>query len=244
MRPSGKFSLHHCSFRSEENQRTEDKLITLMKKICCQLIHFSHTQERERPVHELSSLSLCSREIPSREMENETIRILLERQKEHIPADFRAEIQKHECQTDSDRRSIQELNGIIESQRGEINRALAGDEQIRRDQLLLHEQLPEQNRDLREGHMKSLDEMEELKRFQGSTFDEVSRRRLIENQDTILELTARIQELQNEFNCLNDSRDFKDAESVRSGLSHVPSQPALLPPFRDPGGMHSRSVEC
>ena len=81
-----------------------------------------------------------------------------------------------------------------------------------------------------------------MKRFQGSTFDEFSRRRLIENQDTILELTARIQELQNEVNCMNDSRDFKDAESVRSGLSHVPSQPALFPPFRDPGGMLSRSV--
>ena len=40
--------------------------------------------------------------------------------------------------------------------------------------------------------------------------------------------------------CLNDSRDFKDAESVRSGLSHVPSQPALLALFRDPSGMLSR----
>ena len=98
------------------------------------------------------------------------------------------------------------------------------------------------NRDLREAHMKSLNEMEELKRFQGSRFDEFSRRRLIEKQDTILELTARIQELQYEVNCLNDSRDFKDAESVRSGPSHVPSQPALFPPFRDPGGMLSRSV--
>ena len=39
---------------------------------------------------------------------------------------------------------------------------------------------------------------------------------------------------------MNDSRDFQDAESVRSGLSHVPSQPALLPPCRDPGGMLSR----
>ena len=48
----------------------------------------------------------------SREMENETIRILLERQKEQILADFRTEIQKHEFQADSDRRSIQELNGI------------------------------------------------------------------------------------------------------------------------------------
>ena len=31
---------------------------------------------------------------------------------------------------------------------------------------------------------------------------------------------------------------FKDAESVRSGLSHVTSQPALIPPHQDPGGMH------
>ena len=37
-------------------------------------------------------------------------------------------------------------------------------------------------------------------------------RRLIEDRGTILELTARIQELLNEINCLNDSRDFEDAE--------------------------------
>ena len=59
--------------------------------------------------------------------------------KEQILADCRVEIHKHEFQADSDRRSIQELNGIIESQRSEINHALAGDEQLRRDQLLLHE---------------------------------------------------------------------------------------------------------
>ena len=52
--------------------------------------------------------------------------------------------------------------------------------------------------------------MEELKRVQESRVDEFSRRRLlIENQDTINELTARFQERQNEVNCLNDSRDFK-----------------------------------
>ena len=63
---------------------------------------------------------------------------------------------------------------------------------------------------------------------------------MVEDRDTVLELTGNIQELQNEVNCMNDSRDFKDAESVRSGLSHVLSQPALLPPYRDPGGMLSR----
>ena len=94
-------------------------------------------------------------------MENETIRILFERQKEQILVDFRAEIHKHEFQADSDRRSIQELSGIIdESQRREIDHTLAGDEPLRRDQQLLHEQLSEQNRNLREAHMKSLSEME------------------------------------------------------------------------------------
>ena len=39
---------------------------------------------------------------------------------------------------------------------------------------------------------------------------------------------------------MNDSTDFQDAESVRIGHSHVTSQTALLPPFRDPGGMLSR----
>ena len=155
---------------------------------------------------------------------------------------MRAEIRKHEFQADYDRRSIQELSGIIESQRREIDHTLACDEQLRRDQQLLHQQLSEQNRDLLETHMKSLNETEELKRFQGSTFDEFSRRRLIEDRDTILELTAKIHEPQNEVNCMNDSRDFKDAESVRSGLSHFPSQPAFFPHFRDPGGMLCRSV--
>ena len=127
---------------------------------------------------------------------------------EQMLADCRAEIQKHEFQADSDGRSIQELNGIIESQRREIDHTLAGDEQLRRDQLLLHEQLSQQNRDLREAQIKSLYEMEELKRVQESRVEESSRRRLIENQDTINELTASIQELQNEVNCLYDSRVF------------------------------------
>ena len=87
--------------------------------------------------------------------------------------------------------------------------------------------------------MKSLNEMEELKRFQGSTFDEFSRKRLIE---AIFELTAKIQEVHTEVKCMNDSRDFKDVESVRSGLSHVHSQPAFFPLFPDPGGMLSRSM--
>ena len=57
--------------------------------------------------------------------------------------------------------------------------------------------------------------MEELKKFQSATFDTITRRRLVEDQDTILELTGKIQELQNKIDCMNASRDFQDAESIR-----------------------------
>ena len=123
----------------------------------------------------------------------------------------------------------------------EIDHTVTGCEQSRRDQLLLQGQPSEQSRYLRETHIKSFHEMEELRKVQELRVDEFSRRRLIGNQETINELTARIQELQNEVNCMNDSRDFQDAESVRSGLSHVPRQPASFPSHRDPGGLLSRN---
>ena len=44
-----------------------------------------------------------------------------------------------------------------------------------------------------------------------------------------MELSGRLQELQNEVNCMGDSKDFQDAESVCSGNSHVTSQPGLFP---------------
>ena len=91
-----------------------------------------------------------------------------------------------------------------------------------RDHQLLQEQLLQQNLELHQAHQKSLTEMEELRKFQSSTFDTVARRRLVEDQDTILEPTGRIQELQNEINCMSHSKEFQDAESIRSGNSTLP----------------------
>ena len=178
-------------------------------------------------------------EIQRQNSGSEQIRTLLDRQREQILADCQAEIRKHEFQADYDRRSIQKLNETIESQKEELHRAQA-EERRRQCHQLLHEQLLKQNWDLREAQEKSLNEMEELKKFQSSTFDTIARRRFVEDQDTILELTAKIQELQNEINCMNDSRDFQDAESVRSGHSHVTSQPVFFPPHPIPCGMLSR----
>ena len=61
-----------------------------------------------RPVNELTYFARFKQQRkPSRD---EQIRIPLERQKEQILADCRAEIQKHEFQAEYDRRSIQKLN--------------------------------------------------------------------------------------------------------------------------------------
>ena len=42
--------------------------------------------------------------------------------------------------------------------------------------------------ELREAHERSLTEIEESRKFQSSTFDTIARRRLVEDQDTFLEL--------------------------------------------------------
>ena len=172
---------------------------------------------------------------------NVQIRTLVDRQKKQILADCQAEIKKHEFHADYDRRSIQKLSATIESQLEESYRDQAQELQ-RRDQQLLHAQLLAQNWELREAQNKSLNEMVELKKFQSSTFDTIARRRLVEDQDTILELTGKMQDLQSESTCMNDSRDFQDAESVRSGNSHVTSEPVSFPPHPIPGGMLSRSI--
>ena len=41
---------------------------------------------------------------------------------------------------------------------------------------------------------------------------------------------------------MKDLRDFQDADQVRSGQSHVTSQPAFFSPFQNPGGMLSCSL--
>ena len=53
----------------------------------------------------------------------------------------------------------------------------------------------------------------------------------------ILGLSGRVQELQNEVNCVNDSKDFQDGESIRSGNSHVTSRPVSFPPHPISEGM-------
>ena len=61
---------------------------------------------------------------------------------------------------------------------------------------ILRQELWRQQLEFREVHQQNLTDMEELRKFQGSTFDTIARRKLIEDQNTILELSDRVQELQ------------------------------------------------
>ena len=57
---------------------------------------------------------------------------------------------------------------------------------------ILQEELWRQQKDFREVHQQSLTEMEEVRKFQSSTFDTLARRKLIEDQNTIMEFIRKI----------------------------------------------------
>ena len=144
-----------------------------------------------------------------RNSSNAQIRTLLEEQRQMIIAEYCEKIGHHELQA-------------------------AHAEEERR---ILREELWRQKLEFREVHQQNLTEMEEIRKFQSSNFEIMARRKLIEDQNTILELSGREQELQNEVNCVNDSKDFQDAESIRSGNSHVTSRPVSFPLHPIPEGM-------
>ena len=121
-----------------------------------------------------------SRKLDERNSSNAQIRTLLEEQRQTIISEYREKVGHHELHA-------------------------ARPEEERR---LLQGQLWRQKSDFREVHQQSLTQMEELRKFQSSTFDTLARRKLIEDQNTFLELSGIVQELQNELNCMDDFKDF------------------------------------
>ena len=181
-------------------------------------VHSHHSQREDLSVS-LSSSSVTDRtgrpvgetavRPPEQSNQEAQIRILLDKQKEQILAECQARINRHEFQAAYDRRSLLKLSEIVESQLKELHCARAEVVQ-QRDQQLLQGQLLQQNLEIRHFHT-------------------IARRRLVEDQDTILEHSGRIQELQNEINCMSDSKEFQDAELILTGNSHVTSQLMLFP---------------
>ena len=175
----------------------------LMERNVDQSVNFGVTRFTE----DIQTVRMVDRsgQLDERNSSNAQIRTLLEEQRQTIIAEHREKVSHHELHA-------------------------AHAEEERR---LLQGQLWRQKLEFREAHQQRLTEMEELRKFQSSTSDTIARRKLIEDQNTVLELSGRIQELHNEVNCMNDSKDFQDAESVRSGNSHVTSRPVSYPTSPD-----------
>ena len=218
---------------------TEYIAITLNEKTC-----LSVCRRRQCPTERGDLLETERGDPLSKETRKHRLGLCSTNKKSRFLPSARQRINRHDFQAAYDRRSLLKLGAIVESQKEELHCARAEEVQ-QRDQQLLQGQLLQQNLELREAHQRSLSEMEELRKFQSSTFDTIARRKLVEDQNTVLELSGRIQELQNEINCMSDSKEFQDAESIRSGNSHVTSRPVSFPPHPIPGGMLSRFfLEC
>ena len=180
-------------------RHTEDKPITAIQKACqsvsrrCLLcsIEQGNLWEKEMSISQLVLVSRETRTVLTgnflktpklrkwsidqvkpveRNSSDAQIRTLLDEQKQMIIAEYCQRIGHHELQAQA-----------------------AHAEEERR---ILREELWRQQMDFREDHQQSLTEMEELRKFQSSTFDTRARRKLIEDQNTILELSGRVQELQ------------------------------------------------
>ena len=109
-----------------------------------------------------------SGKLEERDSSHAQIRTLLEEQRQMIIAEDCEKIGHHELQA-------------------------AHSEEERR---ILREELWRQQMEFRVVHQQSLKEMKELRKFQSSTFDTLARRKLIEDQNTIMELSGRVQGLQ------------------------------------------------
>ena len=116
-----------------------------------------------------------SGKLEKRNSSNAQITSLLDEQREMIIAEYCEKIGQHELQA----------------------------AHVEEERRILREELWRQQKDFREVHQQSFTEMEELRKFQSSTFNAFVRRKVIEDQNTILELSGRVQEPQNEVNCLN-----------------------------------------
>ena len=69
--------------------------------------------------------------------------------------------------------------------------------QAEQNRRILQEELLRQQQDFREVHQQDLMKMKELQKFQNSTFDEFTKQKFIEDQKIFVELSGRLQELQN-----------------------------------------------
>ena len=118
----------------------------------------------------------------NQELDNCQSRIILGKTREQLLAEAKSEILRHEYRADLAENNICELKRQMDSQAVEIGHSRTGYEQSRREQALLHEELADREKALRDTRIRSIQKLEELKRDQEFRLEEFSRRRMVENR--------------------------------------------------------------
>ena len=145
----------------------------------------------------------------------------------------RSDMVKQELHVESLNKRIGELQRQTEEQRLAVQEAQYGFVEFRREQVRLQEELSMKEKVLRNTQIRNMHEMGELHKAQEHRVDEVSVQTLRENQEAIQQLTSPLQQMQEQMNSMNRSGDFQYVESNCGGrLSHVSSQPAMIPSSR------------
>ena len=205
-------SLHHCSPRSEKMQRAVDKLITLLTKVCCQVNRRPSVMLEQGDLFSDHWFQTSEKIRVATQRMNKSRFFWSDRKSRFSPiVEQRFKTSSRPIMTEEVFKSWMKLSSLKEEKfivliketndAGEINNFFMNSYWSKFGifvKLMRKVSMRWKNWT----DFKGLHSIQ----FRGEDWS-----------DTILELTSKIQELQNEIICMNDSRDFQDAESVRSG---------------------------
>ena len=126
-----------------------------------------------------------------------SIRTFLEEQREFLLAAAKSEVRMHESRADYLDSSVRDLQRQLDSSCLEIYCTNQGYEESRREQARLHEELAQRERVLRETVIRSIHEVEELKRAQEMRVDEFSILKLRERERVMIQYRSSLHRYRN-----------------------------------------------
>ena len=182
----------------------DHEFITPLEKTQCQVHLTSEKVQGNLPQCSHTEESRVEKHFPTEKACPQDINQFKERRKlysgsliwKKLRDEFLKQILKQECKVDLLDTSTREFQRQAHSNRLEMDSVNHGYEESRREQATRHEELAQREKALRETHIRSIDEVEELKRAQEMRIDEFSKNEKRESHAAIQELTSQIQELQ------------------------------------------------
>ena len=137
---------------------------------------------------------------------------LLDGNKDHLLNQARSERMKQEHQVGSLTNCIDELQKQYYAQRFELEDAHHGYAESRREQVRLQEELVLKEKAFRDTQIRSMYEMEEMKRAQEPRVEEFSVQKINRKFETIQRLTSQVKDMQRQMNSMNDSGENDSGE--------------------------------